>query len=306
MSTLEHSCVEPSSLRGLLNDPVPGTGYRALRRLGGGTTSEVFEALAPDDSRCAIKVLRDLFVDSPDESARFEQEAAALGSLDHPSLAPVIDAGITAEGRPFFVMPLIEGETLKHRLAKVSRISPRAACAIAVDVLEALDVAHRANVVHRDVKPGNVLLPPIGANRPAVLLDFGVAKLHGAHKGRSTEARIVGTPRYLTPEQIVGGAVDGRTDVYALGLVLFEMIAGRGPFDADTPIDLMRAHLEDTCPALSRFARVSRGLEHAVTKAVAKSPARRWPSARVFAEVLRRSTELATRPTVSRAVEVAP
>ncbi len=283
----------------ILHDPLPGTGYRALRRLGGGTTSEVYAAVGPDRALRAVKVLRSIFADRPDAIFRFEQEARALAVLDHPSLLPVLDLGTTSAGRPYFVMPLLEGETVKERLARAGSVAPAEACGIVVEVLEGLDAAHRAGVVHRDVKPANVFLPRraagaspscgAGAPRSAVLLDFGIAKLAGAPGGPTTGASVVGTPRYLAPEQILGGDVDARTDVYAAGLLLFEMVAGRAPFDAAAPIELMRAHLEEAPRPLRDLALVSPELGHAVARALAKPPARRWPSARAFAAVLQRA-----------------
>jgi serine/threonine-protein kinase len=275
-------------------DPLPGTGYRAVRRLGGGSTSEVYEAVGPARVRCAVKVLRDLFVDAPEEVERLEREGFTLAALDHAALARVLDAGTTADGRPFFAMPLYEGETVQRRIARLGPFPAGEACAIVIDVLDALDAAHRAGVVHRDVKPANVFLAERrgqpGPRRP-VLLDFGIAKLRGIAVSRTTGARVVGSPRYLAPEQILDGLVDARTDVYAVGLTLFEMIAGRGPFDAETPVDLMRAHLEEPGVSLRSVSRVSHELAHAVARATAKQPSRRWPSARAFAAVLGRVAE---------------
>ncbi|MFT3774440.1 MAG: serine/threonine-protein kinase [Minicystis sp.] len=276
----------------LLHDPLPGTRYRAVRRIGAGTTSEVFEAVGPDRARCAVKVLRAVYADTPDAVFRMEQEGHALAGLDHPSLVPVIDVGTTSAGRPFFVMPLLQGETVRERLNRRGPVSAALACVIVAEVLEGLDAAHRAGLVHRDVKPANIFLPirdPGGPARRSVLLDFGIAKLLGASGRATTEAKVVGTPRYLAPEQILGGCVDARTDVYAAGLTLFEMIAGRGPYDASSPMDLMRAHLEAKPRSLREFAPVSSELAHAIDRAIAKAPARRWPSARAFAAVLDRA-----------------
>jgi len=275
----------------ILHDPLPGTGYCAVRRLGGGATSEVYEAFGPDGKRCAVKVLRSLFVDTPEAIFRLEQEGLALAGLDHPSLVPVLDVGTTATDRPYFAMPLLEGETVKARLARGGPLAPAEACAIVVEALEGLDAAHRAGVVHRDVKPGNLFLPA-RRGRPArrcVVLDFGVAKLIDRPEGRTTDSGVVGTPRYLAPEQILGGRVDARTDVYATALTLFEMIAGRSPFEGAGPIDEMRARLESTALRLRGLATVSGELDHALARAVDRSPARRWPSARAFAAVLERA-----------------
>lgn len=275
-----------------LHDPLPGTGYRALRRIGAGATSEVWEALSPSGERRAVKVLRALFADAPDAVFRLEQEARALAALDHPSLVPVLDAGTTASGRPYHVMPLLEGETVQARMRRRGPLSSAVSCALVAEILEGLDAAHRAGVIHRDVKPENLFLPNRKMLLPAprcVLLDFGIAKVLGAPGRATTDSAIIGTPRFLAPEQILGGAVDARTDVYAAGLTLFEMIAGRGPFDADSPIDLMRAHVAATPRSLRDLVPVSHELDHAVARALSKSPARRWPSARAFAAILDRA-----------------
>jgi serine/threonine-protein kinase len=276
----------------ILHDPLPGTGYRALRRLSGGPVSEVWVAVGPDRVRRAVKVLRSFFVDTPEAVFRLEQEGAALAALGHRNLVPVLDVGTTLAGRPFFVMPLLEGETVRERLRRRGPMAPAVACAIVADALAGLDAAHLAGVVHRDVKPENLFLPerkPGAPLRRCVVLDFGIAKVLGAPTGRTTGSRVLGTPRYLAPEQILGGRVDARTDVYAAGITLFEMIAGRGPFDAERDVDLMRAHLDATPRGLRELAGVSSELAHVVARALARSPARRWPSARAFAAVLERA-----------------
>jgi serine/threonine-protein kinase len=277
-----------------LHDPLPGTGYRALRRLGAGASSEVFEAVGVDRVRRAVKVLRSAFADTPEAVFRLEQEGRALAALDHPNLVPVVDVGTTLAGRPFFAMPLLDGETVRGRLLRRGPIAPAMACAIMVEALEGLDAAHAAGIIHRDVKPANLFLPVRKAGsraRRCVVLDFGIAKVVGAPGGPTTESMVLGTPRFLAPEQILGGRVDARTDVYAAGLVLFEMITGRAPFDGDGPIEVMRAHLEATPRGLRDVARVSTELDHAVARAISRSPSRRWPSARAFAAVLERAGE---------------
>jgi serine/threonine-protein kinase len=282
---------DPGTSR-LLHDPLPGTGYRALRRLGAGATSEVFEVIGPDRVRRAVKVLRAVFADAPEAIFRLEQEGRALGSLSHPSLVPVLEVGTTAAGRPFFVMPLLEGETLRERLSRRGKLPAAAACAFLADALDGLEAAHRAGIVHRDVKPANIFLPrrlPLQRARRCVVLDFGIAKVLTAPGRATTGSQILGSPRYLAPEQILGGRVDARTDVYAAGITLFEMIAGRPPFDAEQPIEVMKEHLAEAPHKLRDFADVSPELGHAVERAIAVAPARRWPSARAFAAVLDRA-----------------
>lgn len=289
-------CVDTTVGRGasrILFDPLPGTGYRAVRRLGGGSSSEVFEARSLRGARCAVKVLRAGLGDAPDAIARLEREGRALSALAHPNLARVLDVGTTSSGRPYFVMPLLEGETLRERLRRSGPLAPPLACAIFAEALEGLDAAHRAGIVHRDVKPANVFLERLPGSETAavraVVLDFGVAKIAGEGGASTTASHVVGTPRYLAPEQIIGGRVDARTDVYAAGIALFEAIAGRSPFGARGILEAMRAHLDEEAPRLRDLATVSFELDHAVARAVAKRPARRWPSARAFAAVLERA-----------------
>lgn len=291
----------------ILFDPLPGTGYRTVRRIGAGTSSEVFEAVGIDRVRRAVKVLRSFFVASPEAVFRLEQEGRALAALHHPNLVPVLDVGTTVAGRPFFVMPLLAGETARRRMEKRGPFAPAAACAIVADMLAGLDAAHRAGIVHRDVKPGNLFLPrrkALGRTPRCLLLDFGIAKLLDGSGRATTESRVVGAPRYLAPEQILGGRVDARTDVYAAGLTLFELIAGRSPFEAAGTVELMRAHVEETPRSLREFVPVSDELCHAVERAVAKEPARRWPSARAFAAVLERAAACERRRAEEVVIEV--
>jgi eukaryotic-like serine/threonine-protein kinase len=298
------AAVEVSTLRSssrILHDPLPGTGYRAVRRLGAGSTAEVFEAIGPQRTPCAVKVLRAVFADLPDAVFRMEQEAVALAAIDHPGIPPVIDEGMMAAGRPYFVMPRLSGETLRERLVRERRLPVAEACAVVGEVLEALDAAHRAGVVHRDVKPGNVFLPRAGSagGRRALVLDFGLAKLLACPDRATTDPRIVGTPRYLAPEQILGGPVDARTDVYAAGILLFEAVAGRWPFDAEGPVEPMRAHLSREPLRLGALVKVPAEIDIAVARALAKAPAERWPSARAFAAVLDRAGRRLARESAS-------
>jgi serine/threonine-protein kinase len=280
-------------------NPLAGTRYRALRLLGAGSSSEVFDAVGPGAGRYAVKVLRPVHLGTRELVRRLEKEALALAALDHPNLVRVLDVGITPDGRPFFVMPRLVGETLRDRLHREGPMAPAMACALFAGMLEGLDLAHERGIVHRDLKPGNLFLVgrprALGATRgprPAercVLFDFGIAKLAHAPGDPTTGAHVIGTPRYLAPEQILGGQVDARTDVYAAGLVLFEMLTGASPFAVKGTMELMRAHLESPPARLGEKVRVSRELDHAVARAIEKRPDRRWPSARAFAAVIDRA-----------------
>jgi serine/threonine-protein kinase len=274
-------------------DALAGTGYRAVRLLGSGASSEVYEARGPMGEVCAVKVLRSMYTGLTEAALRLAQEGRALAALHHPSIVKVHHAGATPDGRPYFAMERLVGETLRARLTREGKLPSARACELLLDVLDALDVAHRAGIVHRDVKPSNVFLRRgDGLLDPerAVLLDFGIAKLEGGSVAPTTGGHVLGTPRYLAPEQILGGRVDARTDVYTAGLVLFEVIAGRGPYDATDTLASMHAHICERPRSLRRFARVSPEIERVVARALHKEPDRRWPSAGSFAVALRRAS----------------
>ena len=278
-------------------DPLSGPGFCARRRLGGGASSEVYEAEGPTGQRCAVKVLRALHLDTRDAVRRLEREGRALAELDHPNLVRVLDAGVTHDGRPWFAMPKLVGETLRDRLDRVGSIAPAEACSLFLGLLDGLDAAHAAGIIHRDLTPANLFLVarpkrlgPNGGDRDrCVLLDFGIAKITGAVGTTSTGGYVLGTPRYLAPEQVLGGAVDARTDIYAAGLVLYEMLTGKSPFAARGVIDLMRAQLEEKPGRVRARINVGHELDHAVARAIDKAPGRRWASAGVFTAVMERA-----------------
>lgn len=282
-------------------DPLSGTGFHVRRRLGGGASSEIFEAEMPSGQRCAVKVLRALHLDTRDAVRRLVQEGKALAALDHPNLVRVFDAGVTLDGRPWFAMPKLLGETLRDRLDRAGPIPPAEACSLFLGLLAGLDAAHGAGIVHRDLKPSNLFLVPrpkrIGGEsvdhrdrHRCVLLDFGIAKIAGLASDASTGAYVLGTPRYLAPEQVLGGGVDARTDVYAAGLVLYEMLTGESPYASRDVLDLMRAQLEEKPGRVRALVDVGHELDHAVARAIEKIPGRRWASARVFSAVIERAS----------------
>ncbi len=277
-------------------DPLTGTGFRARRRLGAGASSEIFEAEGPNGQVCAVKVLRALHLDTRDAVRRLALEGQALAALDHPNLVRVLDSGVTLDGRPWFAMPKLLGETLRDRLDRVGPIPSAEACTLFLGLLAGLDAAHAAGIVHRDLKPANLFLVPCakrlwdaGERERMVVLDFGIAKIAGSAIEPSSGSYVLGTPRYLAPEQVLGGAVDARTDVYAAGLVLYEMLTGTSPFACRGMIELMRAQLEEKPGRVRARVRVGHELDHAVARAIEKSPGRRWASAGVFSAVIERA-----------------
>jgi tetratricopeptide (TPR) repeat protein len=260
--------------------------YRVERKLGQGGMAAVF--LATDlrhERQVALKVLR------PDIAAalgaeRFLAEIKTTANLQHPNILPLHDSG-DADGLLYYVMPYVEGETLERRIARQRRIPIGEAVGIAVDVAEALHAAHEKGIVHRDVKPANILL---SRGRPLVA-DFGIAfAANRLREERLTETGLsLGTPHYMSPEQISGEPVDGRSDVYSLACVLYEMLAGSPPFAASTGQGILAGHVAAPVPRL-RAARgdISPALEAIVERGLAKLPAARWPTALEFAQALRR------------------
>ena len=260
--------------------------YHVERELGGGTASRLFLAVERAlERRVVIKVL------SPDaasdvSAARFKREISLTAHLQHPHILPVLSAGAQRD-LLYYVMPYLEGESLRHRLEREGRLPIDDAVTILRDVADALAVAHAAGVVHRDVKPGNILLQ----GDSAVLMDFGVARaLEEARGGRrlTDPGTAVGTPGYMSPEQAVGEAqVDARSDVYALALVGYEMLAGAPPFSGLTLRAMVAAHLAQI-PKPLRDVRpeVPGVLADAIARGLAKDPADRFQTAAAFRDAL--------------------
>ena len=274
--------------------------YRIERELGRGGMATVW--LAQDlrhDRPVALKVLRGELVASlgPD---RFLQEVRIAARLRHPHILPVHDSGEDA-GRLWYTMPYVEGESLRQRLVRESQLPLEQALRISDQVLGALGYAHSRGIIHRDIKPENILLE----GDQAVVADFGVARaISEAGSERLTETGLaLGTPAYMSPEQAAAGRqLDGRSDLYAFGCVLYEMLAGQPPFSAPTPQGLLARHALDPVPPL-RTVRdtVPVGVEQSVVRAMAKAPADRFPTAAAFAEAL-----TAPRESGSTAVPLAP
>ena len=259
--------------------------YDVEREVGHGAMATVF--LARDlrfNRRVAVKVL------NPDLAAalgaeRFLREIDILAHLNHPHILPLFDSG-NARGLLYYVMPFVEGESLRHRLQRETQLPIGDALAIAREVALALDYAHRQGFIHRDVKPENILL----SDGLALVADFGIARAvnQAADTDRLTGSGLSpGTPPYMSPEQASGGAVDSRCDIYALGCVLYELLAGQPPFPGPTAQAVLARHLADPVPPL-RTVRptVPVGVERAVFKALAKVPADRFATAGEFAAAL--------------------
>jgi serine/threonine protein kinase len=255
--------------------------YRIEREIGAGGMATVYEAVdLRHDRRVAIKVMRE-DVTSGASAERFLREIRIVAQLTHPHVLPLIDSG-EAAGVLFYVMPYVDGETLRARMTRAGEL-PVAECLwIMRHVLEGLAYAHARGVIHRDIKPENVLL----SDRHALVADFGVAKALAGSRVTATTSMTtavgttLGTPAYMAPELIGGEAIDHRADLYALGVVAYEMLVGRLPFHANTPQQMMAAHLTSAVVPIQTYRpTIPPRLAHAVMRCLEKHPSDRWQGA---------------------------
>jgi len=258
-------------------------GYRIVEALGSGATSVVYRAEHVRLGRqAALKLLTPGFGEA-DFRERFMRESQLAASIDHPSIVPVYDAG-EEDGLLYIAMACVEGRDLKTVLAQEGRLPLRRALRIVGQIGSALDAAHARGLVHRDVKPANIL---VAGDDRAYLSDFGVVK-DLASNGRTRTGSFVGTIEYCAPEQIEGGAVDGRTDVYALACVLHEALTGEPPFHRPSEVAILNAHLHAPPPKLTRAAPdLPPALEPVIAKALSKSPLDRYATCAEFAAAAR-------------------
>ncbi|HEY0930143.1 MAG TPA: serine/threonine-protein kinase [Gemmatimonas sp.] len=280
--------------------------YRILDRIGDGGMGSVYRAVDRMlDREVAIKVLRADLTRKESLVERFKQEAKALARLSHPRIATL--HGLEQHGDELFmIMEFVRGDTLEAIVERSGRITWPRACELCMAVLDALDHAHDMGVVHRDIKPANVMLAHNGAVK---VMDFGIARMLG--RSRQTQVgHSVGTPMYMAPEQLRGHEVDARTDIYAVGAVLFELITGRMAFDADSDYALMMKKLNDPPPPASEFVPdVPNIVDAIVFRAMANEPAHRFPNAMAFSQELARAIEAApasARPNAAKRSTPAP
>jgi tRNA A-37 threonylcarbamoyl transferase component Bud32 len=260
-----------------------GERYQRGERIASGGMGEVWRARDTVLGReVAVKVLKREFADDATFRARFAAEARHAAGLHHPGIASVFDYGILQEGNaPYLVMELVDGKPLSELLAQGQPFDAEQARLLALQVAEALAAAHEAGVVHRDVKPANLLVTPDGRVK---ITDFGIARATGSVAFTQT-GQIVGTPQYLSPEQARGESATEASDVYALGVVLFECLSGRRPFVADTPIATALAQIHQPVPSLPDS--VPPALAEVVRHALAKDPAERYADGAAIAAALR-------------------
>jgi hypothetical protein len=253
--------------------------YEIRGEIGRGGMATVYLAYDPNTGRdVAIKVLPRELMHDPAFRARFEREARTIAALEHPAIVPVYDFG-EEDGQPFLVMRYLSGGSLVSRI-RAGPIPPQEASGILSRIGSALDAAHAKGVIHRDLKPANILFDQYGE---AYLGDFGIARLSQGG-GTLTGSTILGTPAYMSPEQISGEkTVDGRSDIYALGIVAFEMLTGRTPFQADSPIKVMMMHVSAPLPRISEAdPQLPPGTGAVLERALAKEPDQRYQTAADF------------------------
>jgi eukaryotic-like serine/threonine-protein kinase len=259
--------------------------YELEELVGTGGMSSVFRARDRQlERRVAIKILHQHYAEDPEYLERFRREARAVAKLSHPNIVTVIDRG-DDDGRQFIVFEHVEGENLKEFVLRTGRLPVRRALELALAVADGLAFAHDHGLVHRDVKPQNVLLSSEGDVK---VTDFGIARSLHVEQGVTQTGTVLGTAEYLAPEQASGRTVSAATDVYSLGVVLWELLAGDAPFVGENFVAVALQHVNEPPPSVrERRPDVSPRLEAAVDRALAKDPAHRFPSMAAFAKELR-------------------
>jgi serine/threonine protein kinase len=263
-----------------LSDGDEFAGYRIEHRLGRGGMGILYLAVEPGlDRRVALKLIAPEAAADEVFARRFAEESRIAASIEHPNVVPIYAAG-EERGVPFIAMRYVAGSDLSRRLAREGRLEPARAVALIAQIGNGLDAIHAAGLVHRDVKPANVLLSGEEDAEHAYITDFGVARNVATQSGLTQTGRFVGTLDYVAPEQISGGEVDARVDVYALGCLLFKLLTGEVPYPREGEAARLYAHLNDPPPAPSLYVpEVSMALDDVVIRAMSKQPEDRHPSA---------------------------
>lgn len=269
--------------------------YVIEEMLGQGGMSAVYKGNDPNLKRVvAIKVIHSHLSSNPDFVQRFEEEAAAVAQLRHPGIIQVYDFN-RDDDLYYMILEFVPGETLQDHLKRLNdsgrKLSPTKAAEYMAAICDAVDYAHQRGMIHRDIKPANLMLTTTGQ---VILMDFGIAKIVGGTRHTATGA-VVGTAMYMSPEQIKGEQPDRRTDIYSLGVTLFEMVSGRPPFDAASAMTLMMMHINDPIPDPKKLnPDVPDSLVAVINKALAKDPNNRYQTAAQMAAALRNSLSAGT------------
>ncbi len=261
-----------------------GGRYRLDERIASGGMGDVWRGTDEVLGRTvAVKILLPALLEEPGFAERFRGEARTMATINHPGVVDVYDYG-NEGGTAFLVMEYVEGDALSRTLGRVGRLTPSRTMALLAQAADALHAAHEKGIVHRDVKPGNLLVRPNGT---LVLTDFGIAR--SAAVSQLTQAgTVLGTASYLSPEQASGATATALSDVYALGVVAYQCLAGRRPFEGDNPLEIALRHVRDAPPPLP--GDIPAPVRQIVDRAMAKDPAARWPSAAGLAQVARQAS----------------
>lgn len=273
--------------------------YEILRLLGVGGMGRVYKARHCElDTLVAIKIMVGSLSSDREAIERFKREARAMARVQHPNAVRVLDSGLE-QGDCYLIMEFLEGETLRERMTRLRQqgTSPSLETIIryAEQVFAVLEFMHRQNITHRDLKPDNIFLARTPDGEEIVkVLDFGIAKIQTATVvGMTTEGTMMGTPRYMSPEQCRGAAIDGRADIYSMGVVLYEMLAGQPPFDGDTAIAVALKHINEPPPPLRQLnPNVPEAVAAVIHRALEKSPSQRFRTAQEFSQALLKAAGL--------------
>ena len=285
-----------------LEDPLVGTTidgrYQVEKKLGEGGMGVVYLAKhAVIGNKCAIKVLRGELTGEGEVSERFIQEARAAAAIGNDHIIQITDFGQLPDGSAYFVMEFLDGLALHDIIEESPTMAAERALHIMIQCCEALAAAHTSDIVHRDLKPDNIfLVRKGGADDFVKILDFGIAKVQSSEQGKrlTKTGMIFGTPQYMSPEQAAGSGVDARTDIYSLGIIMYELLCGHVPFEADTFMGVLTKHLyEEPIPPrrLVPPIDVPQNLEAILLKAIAKKPDKRYQTMSEFAQDLRAVSE---------------
>ncbi|NLP28685.1 MAG: Stk1 family PASTA domain-containing Ser/Thr kinase, partial [Clostridia bacterium] len=251
--------------------------YEILEKIGEGGMAEVYKARCHKLNRYdAVKILKRDSANDPIVVEKFKREATAVANLSDSNIVNIFDVG-TQDGVNYIVMEYVKGKTLKELITENVRLSYERAIDIAIQITKALDCAHRNNIIHRDIKPQNILLTEEGIVK---VTDFGIAKA-SSNVTITNSNKVIGSAHYFSPEQARGNYVDTRTDIYSLGIVIYEMVTGRLPFDAESPVTIALKHLQDTAiPPIELNSSIPSGLNTLILKCMEKDPNNRYQSAR--------------------------
>jgi serine/threonine-protein kinase len=271
--------------------------YRLVRLLGTGSMADVFAAHDGKRNRdVALKIVRRHMARDAESLSRLDREAVVQQMIRHPNVAKLYGGGLTERDEPYLVVELLHGRSLRDVVQREGPVESGRSAGYAWQALQGLAATHAVGVLHRDLKPANLMLEPVreplrpgeAAMERVVLIDFGFAALEGGQR-LTAQGHVVGSLAYLAPERLMGEAGDERSDLYALGVILYELVAGRRPFVAETDLDLINLHLEaEPAPprAVARHADITPGVEAVILAALCKDPAGRPASALAMADAL--------------------